>query len=319
MARKPVPDVSFLETPRPTPAARPSTLFTTGASDSAPAREIAVERLHDNPYQPRQTMNADELEQLAEVIGAQGFQGVLVGRPHPTAPGMIQLAFGHRRREAARRAGLATIPVQVRDLDDRDMVEMAVTENIQRADLTALDEGRTYELMQVQFGLTQEEVAARVGKTRGYVADRLRLAHAPADVQAFLEEKPDSLRAAATLVQIADPLLRAELMEGMRTGRLTTNDLPQARRTLTDGAGGDAVEPDPSDASAADPQHRARVRADNLRLETAIQSLTAFERRAAARGSISLQEFTNLARVRTLVEALYVTYSPPTDLLSGQQ
>ncbi|MDQ2805351.1 MAG: ParB/RepB/Spo0J family partition protein [Chloroflexota bacterium] len=314
MARKPAPDVSFLESPRTTPAARPSTLFTSSTNDSAPAREIALAQLQDNPYQPRQTMNAEELDQLAEVIGAQGFQGVLVGRPHPTLPGMIQLAFGHRRREAARRAGLATIPVQVRDLDDRDMVEMAVTENIQRADLTPLDEGRTYLLMQAQFALTQEEVAARVGKTRGYVADRLRLAHAPADVQAFLEEKPDSIRAAASLVQIADPVLRAELMEGLRTGRLTTNDLPQARRTLTGPAAETLADPPPAaapDAPADDRQHRARVRADNLRLETAIQSLTAFERRAAARGGISLQEFTNLARLRELVEGLYVTYSPP--------
>src|SRR4051794_8006445 len=164
MPRKPAPpDVSFLTGP-----ALASPVFARGASDVAPAREIALDLLDDNPFQPRERVDPDQLAQLTEVIGAQGFQGVLVARLHPTQPGRYQLGFGHRRRNAARDAGLRTVPVQVRDLADRDMVEIAITENIQREDLTPLAEGRTYLLMKQQLGYTQEQIAAAIGKTRGY-------------------------------------------------------------------------------------------------------------------------------------------------------
>ena len=229
-----------------------SAIFARSVADTTAITQIALDHLLDNPYQQRAKLDAVQLEELAEaikeqgfagaqqrdpgsaplvelaqVIREQGFQGVLVARPHPTQRGFYQFAFGHRRRDAARLAGLAVVPVQVRDaLTEEEMAELVITENIQRDDLTLLEEGRTFQLMIEVLGDTQEQIAHGVGKTRGYVENRLRVARAPADVQALVAAKPDSLRAVATLIQVNDPDLRAGAITELQAGRLTADDLP---------------------------------------------------------------------------------------------
>src|SRR4051794_9623986 len=100
---------------------------------------LAIDLLEDNPYQPRKAIDPGELYALASVIREQGFQGVLVARPHPQKPARYQLAFGHRRRDASRLAGLTSLPVIVREFSDTQMIVLAVTENVQRADLSPLE------------------------------------------------------------------------------------------------------------------------------------------------------------------------------------
>src|SRR2546430_7296212 len=167
--------------------------------------QIALERLLDNPYQPRVSMEEEGLQQLAETIAAHGFQGVLVARPHPQQAGFYQLTAGHRRREAAKRAGLKTLPVIVHPWSDQDMATLAATENIQREDLSPLEEGKLFQVMIDEMWLTQVDVANAIKKDRGYVRNRLRLAGAPADIQAFVAVKPDSMRAVIYLLDIEDP------------------------------------------------------------------------------------------------------------------
>lgn len=190
------------------------------------ATMIRTDRLMDNPYQPRAEIKSESVEELAGVIRSQGFQGVLVARPAPDGSGGYQLTAGHRRREAAKRAGIHLLPVVVRDLTDEEMVTLAITENIQREDLSPLEEGRIYLLMADEMGFTHEQIAREVGRKRGYIENRIRVARAPQDVQNLIQAKPDSIRAVATLIKVKDAQERAEIIRLMLAGRLTVEDLP---------------------------------------------------------------------------------------------
>ena len=191
-----------------------------------------LERLLDNPYQLRGEIAVDEeLHELAASIRANGFQGVLTARPAPEREGYFQLAYGHRRREAARLAGLTHLPVSVRELTNRAMAGIAAVENIHRRDLTVLELGRLFARM-LDEGYTQEDIAGQIGKDRGYVVNRLRVVRAPADVQQLILEKPDSLRAVSTLVKVDDAATRAAMIEALKQGRVTTDDLPGYQSAL---------------------------------------------------------------------------------------
>lgn len=197
----------------------------TTATEMQQAIMVRVDRLLNNPYQPRQEIRDDSVDELASVIRAQGFQGVLVARPAPDKNGYFQLTAGHRRREAAKKAGMALLPVVVRDLSEEEMVTLAITENIQREDLTPLEEGKIYLLMSDEMGYTHEQIAREVGRKRGYIENRIRVARAPKDVQDLIQAKPDSIRAVATLIKVKDTTERAEIIRLMLTGTLTVEDL----------------------------------------------------------------------------------------------
>ncbi|HLZ61727.1 MAG TPA: ParB/RepB/Spo0J family partition protein [Ktedonosporobacter sp.] len=187
---------------------------------------IAIDLLYDNPYQSRGSVDEDTLLQLAETIVSQGFQGVLIARPHPEIAGAYQLTAGHRRRAAALLADLTTLPVIVRSLSDHEMATLAATENLQREDLTPLDEGHLFQRMIDELGLNLAEVVRAVKKHRSYVRNRLRLAQAPQDIQDFVVSKPDSLRAITYLLDIDDAAERARIFELLRQKVLLTDDLP---------------------------------------------------------------------------------------------
>ncbi len=195
-------------------------------------QSIPLERLMDNPYQPREEIAVDdELRELAASIRANGFQGVLTARAALDREGYFQLAYGHRRREAARLAGLTHLPVSVRELTNRAMAGIAAVENIHRKDLTILELGRLFTRM-LDEGYTQEDIAGQIGKDRGYVINRLRVVRARLDVQQLVLEKPDSLRAVSTLVKVDEPVMRAAMIEALKQGRVTTDDLPGYQTAL---------------------------------------------------------------------------------------
>ncbi|HEY4751939.1 MAG TPA: ParB/RepB/Spo0J family partition protein [Candidatus Limnocylindrales bacterium] len=147
--------------------------------------EVPVSRIRPNPYQPRRHMDDAGLEELAASIREHGvLQPVLVTE---TLDG-YQLIAGERRVRAARLAGLERIPALVRQLADRDQLEVALVENVQRADLDPIEEALAYRQLIDEFGLTQEQVSDRVGKARATVANTLRLLELHADVQAAIVE-----------------------------------------------------------------------------------------------------------------------------------
>ena len=148
-------------------------------------QDVPVERIHPNPLQPRQTFAEDDLAELAESIRAHGIlQPVVVSR-QPEA-GAYQLIVGERRWRAARQAGLATIPALIRPTGSREALELALVENLQRAGLSPLETAGAYAALISEFGITQEQVAARVGKSRSAVANTLRLLNLAAAVKEAL-------------------------------------------------------------------------------------------------------------------------------------
>lgn len=137
-------------------------------------QDIPVDHIRPNPLQPRQTFVEEELEELANSIREHGIlQPVVVSR-QPEA-GAYQLIVGERRWRAARQAGLATIPALVRSTGSREALEIALVENLQRTNLSPLETAEAYAALISEFGITQEQVAARVGKSRSTVANTLRL------------------------------------------------------------------------------------------------------------------------------------------------
>jgi ParB family chromosome partitioning protein len=142
-----------------------------------------VDRLVPNPDQPRRRFDEAQLEELAASIRRRGVIQPLIVRPDPHDPDRFQIVAGERRWRAAQKAGLTDLPVLLRDYDDAEVLEVAVIENVQRADLNAIDEGAAYRTLMDRFGHTQDQVALALGKSRSHVANTLRLLSLPAEVQ----------------------------------------------------------------------------------------------------------------------------------------
>ncbi|MCX7622553.1 MAG: ParB/RepB/Spo0J family partition protein [Thermomicrobium sp.] len=195
-------------------------------------QEIPIDDVAPNPRQPRQNFADDALEELAESIRRHGVvQPVLVTRSGGTPP--YQLIAGERRWRAAKRAGLAKIPAIVRELTPREAVELALVENLQRADLSPLETALAYRTLIEEFGLTQAEVAERVGKSRSAVANTLRLLDAPAPIQDALAAGEISEGHARALLSLADTAAQVEALRLVRERGLTVRQTEELVREWT--------------------------------------------------------------------------------------
>jgi ParB family chromosome partitioning protein len=157
------------------------------SADAAPADgpTVPTDTLDPNPYQPRTAMTEARLAELTASIRHSGIvQPILVRR----RGGRYQIIAGERRWRAAREAGLATVPVSIRDVPDEQMLELALVENVQRQELTPLEEAGAFQRLQEEFHLTQEEIARRVGRERSTVANTLRLLRLPRELRELLQE-----------------------------------------------------------------------------------------------------------------------------------
>lgn len=165
---------------------------------------VAIDRLQPNRRQPRSHFDEAALHDLTESIKAQGVVQPLVVTPQ--LDGTFTIVAGERRWRAARRAGLEEVPVVVRQVsDDQQMLELALVENIQRADLNPLEEAEAYRMLQEDFGLSQEEVARRVGKARSTIANIKSLLRLSPEVQDLMRDGRLSAGQARPLVKIEDP------------------------------------------------------------------------------------------------------------------
>lgn len=164
--------------------------------------QLDVKEIEANPYQPRREFDKEALQELADSIREKGIlQPVIVRRTGSTC----QIIAGERRWRAACLAGLTEIPAIIRETDDRDMAELALVENLQREDLTAVEEARAYEYLRGEYGLTQEEVADRVGKSRPHVANTMRLLALPEEIQQMLLDRKLTPGQARPLLSLATP------------------------------------------------------------------------------------------------------------------
>ena len=146
-------------------------------------QEIAIALIGRNPDQPRKTFTETELEELAASIREKGVLQPILVRPAPGEPQRYQVIAGERRWRASQRAGLDSIPAMVRELNDLEVLEVAIVENVQRADLNAVEEAMAYRALMERFGRTQDAVAQIVGKSRSHVANTLRLLSLPESVR----------------------------------------------------------------------------------------------------------------------------------------
>src|SRR5580692_3429582 len=149
--------------------------------------EIPVELVKANPDQPRRLFDEAELEELAQSIREKGVLQPILVRPAVFA-GEYQIVAGERRWRAAQRAGVRSIPALVRSLSDAEVLEMAIIENVQRADLSAIEEAEGYRALVDKFGRTQAQVADTVGKSRVHVTNALRLLQLPEGVRSLVRE-----------------------------------------------------------------------------------------------------------------------------------
>ncbi|NLM45755.1 MAG: ParB/RepB/Spo0J family partition protein [Firmicutes bacterium] len=174
-----------------------------------PAVDVATDEIELNPYQPRKSFDQEKLEELARSVKQHGILQPLIVRPHGR---QYELVAGERRLRAAKMAGLETVPVIIKPFSDREMMEIALIENLQREDLNPLEEAEAYKRLLEEFQYTQEQLAERVGKSRSAVANTLRLltlhaavrkelaagslseGHARALLALPLEKQPDAAR-----------------------------------------------------------------------------------------------------------------------------
>lgn len=173
-------------------------------------RYVPIEFVSRNPRNPRRSFTEAELEDLAQSIREHGVVQPVVVRPSPLNPEQYELIAGERRWRASQRAGLTDIPVIVRDVDDRVALELAIIENVQRADLNPVEEAMGYQLLIDEHDYTQADLAQVIGKSRSHVANTLRLLKLPSEVQEFINEGALTAGHARTLITMDNPTAVAE-------------------------------------------------------------------------------------------------------------
>ncbi|MEM7076959.1 MAG: ParB/RepB/Spo0J family partition protein [Pseudomonadota bacterium] len=172
-------------------------------------RRVPIERIEPNPDQPRRAFDEASLQDLAASIREKGIIQPLIVRPNPRRSDGFEIVAGERRWRAAQIAQVHDIPVLIRDFDDTETLEIAIIENIQRADLNPVEEAAGYAQLMDKFGHTQEKLAVALGKSRSHIANSVRLLHLPEEVLAMLRDGRLSSGHARALITLDDPVSAA--------------------------------------------------------------------------------------------------------------
>lgn len=207
------------------PATAPATVPQTGS-------EIDIDLIDPNPEQPRTHFDPRELEDLAASIRANGIVQPIVIRPHG---GRYQIVAGERRWRAAQQAGLRRAPVVVKEIPDDKLLELALVENIQRQELNPIEEANAYRKLIDRIGLTQEQVAERVGKERSLIATTMRLLKLPNDVQRYLVEGKLALSHGRALLMTEDHGIQREVAHAVIDKGLSVRDTERLIKRFTAG------------------------------------------------------------------------------------
>lgn len=195
--------------------------------------EIDVRSVRPNPYQPRETFDEAALDELAASIRQLGIIQPITVRI--LEEGQFELISGERRLRAARRAGLSRIPAFVREADTEEMLEMALVENVQREELNPVEVAIGYQRLVEECDLTQEQVAAKVGKNRATVANFLRLLKLPPRVQASLKDGSLTMGHARALINVEDADLRDRLLQEIIEKDLSVRQIEERVRKIREG------------------------------------------------------------------------------------
>lgn len=202
-------------------------------------KRVPIDRINPNPDQPRRRFTQTALDELAASIREKGVIQPLIVRPDPNRPDAYQIVAGERRWRAAQQVQLHELPVVIRDLDDIEVLEIAIIENVQRADLNAMEEAQGYRQLIDRFGHTQEKLAQALGKSRSHIANMMRLLALPDEIQ--------------------DLVRGGQLTAGHARALLTVNDpMALARKAVANGWSVRDVEKQAKPRRATTPRHRSR-------------------------------------------------------------
>lgn len=200
----------------------PATDLDDAAPRSRADQMIALELLEPNPDQPRRQFSEAALQELAESIRVKGVIQPLIVRPSKKTQGHFEIVAGERRWRASQMAQQHEVPVLVRSLDDTEVLEIAIIENIQRADLNPVEEAVGYRQLMDRFGHTQEKLAEALGKSRSHIANLLRLLNLPEEVLGYVRDGLLSMGHARALVSTEDPVaLARKVIQGHLSVRET--------------------------------------------------------------------------------------------------
>lgn len=179
---------------------------------SRDVRKVPIEYLQPNPRNPRKSFVEDDLNNLTESVREKGIVQPILVRPRPNKPGYFEIIAGERRWRAAQKAGLHDAPVVIREVTDQEALELAIIENVQRADLNPIEEALGYNQLFEEFSYSQVELSKVIGKSRSHVANTLRLLKLPNSVKDYLAEGLLTAGHARALITAEDPAALAELI-----------------------------------------------------------------------------------------------------------
>lgn len=255
-------------------------------------QEISIEELRPNPYQPRKTFQADAIEELKESIIEYGIIQPLIARKSIKG---YEIVVGERRFRAAKEAGLTEVPVVVQELTDERMMELALLENLQREDLSAIEEATAYETLMKELDITQEELSQRLGKSRSHIANMVRLLSLPKTVIAYMNNGELTMGHGRALLGLKNADLIEPLVQRIISEQLNVR---QVEKIIQD------LQSAPSEGKSFERkkdvflQEKESVLRDRLGTGVSIQ-------RGKRKGKIQIEFFTNedLERIIDLLES----------------
>jgi ParB family transcriptional regulator, chromosome partitioning protein len=205
--------------------------------------EVLIKELRPNPYQPRKVFQSEAIEELKESISIHGILQPLIVRKSIKG---FEIVVGERRFRAAQEAGLKAVPVVVRELTEQQMMELALLENLQREDLTPIEEAEAYQTLIKQLNLTQEELANRLGKSRPHIANHLRLLALPEPVLQLISNGVLSMGHGRTLLGLKDKEKMIPIVEKIRKEQLSVRQLEQLVMQINDHVSRETKKKEPS-------------------------------------------------------------------------
>jgi ParB family transcriptional regulator, chromosome partitioning protein len=256
------------------------TTMDSGAARDRPQRTVPIEFVRANPLNPRKHFEETDLEELASSIREKGIIQPLVVRPKADMPDVYEIIAGERRWRAAQRAGLHEVPIVVMQVADKEALELAIIENVQRADLNPLEEAAGYEQLMEQFAYVQADLARVVGKSRSHVANTMRLSKLPEGVKGLVSTGALSAGHARALLSVKDP---DSVAKRIVSQGLTVRDVERIAQN-------DNAEP-VAETKAAVP--RKMKDADTKALERALTEVTglvvSIDHKAGGGGTVSIK------------------------------
>lgn len=187
-------------------------------------QDIKLTELRPNPYQPRKTFQKEAIEELTQSIIEHGILQPIIARKSIKG---FEIVVGERRYRAAKEAGLDVVPVVVREMSEQQMMELAVLENLQREDLTPIEEGAAYQMLMERLQLTQEELAKRLGKSRPHIANHIRLLSLPTKIQALITDGKISMGHGRALLGLQNKEKIPAVVEKVLNDSLNVRQLEQ--------------------------------------------------------------------------------------------